>query len=177
MFYILWRGEGRVGVESNLLWLRPVLAYGSSPRWERWWVWSNRWNVWQGKPKYRRKLAPVPLCPPKIPHDLTRAAAVGSRRQTAWATARPLYTLNSTLVKTGKAIPVTDRGGPYGCETLRLPHFLDSRLTNAGEVNSLKRQPAFTQGKLLVFNSVREWIDWGATVWLEGLCQMKNPMT
>jgi hypothetical protein len=33
-----------------------------------------------------RKPAPVPLCPPQIPHDLsrarTRAAAVGSRRLT-----------------------------------------------------------------------------------------------
>jgi hypothetical protein len=35
----------------------------------------------------RIKPAPVPLCPPQIPHDLTldrtRAAAVGSRRLTA----------------------------------------------------------------------------------------------
>jgi hypothetical protein len=35
----------------------------------------------------RRKPAPVSLCPPQIPHDLTwdrtRAAAVGSRRLTA----------------------------------------------------------------------------------------------
>jgi hypothetical protein len=35
----------------------------------------------------RRNLAPMPLCPPQIPHDLTRArtrsAAVGSRRLTA----------------------------------------------------------------------------------------------
>jgi hypothetical protein len=35
----------------------------------------------------RRKPAPMPLCPPQIPHDLvwdrTRAAAVGSRRLTA----------------------------------------------------------------------------------------------
>jgi hypothetical protein len=40
----------------------------------------------------RRKPAPVPLCPPQIPHDLTwartRAAAMGSRRLTAWAMAR-----------------------------------------------------------------------------------------
>jgi hypothetical protein len=40
----------------------------------------------------RRKPAPVPLCPPHIPHDLTlagtQAAAVGSRRLTARATAR-----------------------------------------------------------------------------------------
>jgi hypothetical protein len=31
-----------------------------------------------------------------------------------------------------KAIPVTDRGGLYGCETSRLPHFLDTRLTDGG---------------------------------------------
>jgi hypothetical protein len=39
----------------------------------------------------RRKPAPVPLCPPQTPHAArtrTRAAAVGSRRLTAWATAR-----------------------------------------------------------------------------------------
>jgi hypothetical protein len=50
-------------------------------------VWSIWWNEnWQGKPKYSRKPAPVPLCP-QIPHDLTwdrtRAAAMGSRRLTA----------------------------------------------------------------------------------------------
>jgi hypothetical protein len=42
----------------------------------------------------RRKPTPVPLYPPQIPHDLTwartRAAAVGSRRLTAWAMARPM---------------------------------------------------------------------------------------
>jgi hypothetical protein len=42
----------------------------------------------------QRKPAPVPLCLPQIPYDLilarTRAAAVGSRRLSAWATARPL---------------------------------------------------------------------------------------
>jgi hypothetical protein len=44
----------------------------------------------------------------------------------------------------GKAIPVTGRGGPYGCETSRLPHFLDSRLTDGGEVVSCTRRPPFT---------------------------------
>jgi hypothetical protein len=42
----------------------------------------------------RRKPAPVPLCPPQIPHDLiqarTQAAAVGSQRLIACAMARPL---------------------------------------------------------------------------------------
>jgi hypothetical protein len=32
------------------------------------------------------------------------------------------------------AIPVTGRGGPWGCETSRLPRFLDTRFTVGGEV-------------------------------------------
>jgi hypothetical protein len=38
----------------------------------------------------------------------------------------------------GKSIPVAGHGGPLGCETSRLPHFLDNRLTD-GEVASLTR--------------------------------------
>jgi hypothetical protein len=41
-----------------------------------------------------------------------------------------------------KAIPVTGCGGPKGCETSRLPHFLDSRLTDGGEVVILIRRPS-----------------------------------
>jgi hypothetical protein len=43
----------------------------------------------------------VPLCPPKIPHalsrDRTRASAVGGRRLTAWAMARPSTQVAPTL--------------------------------------------------------------------------------
>jgi hypothetical protein len=31
-------------------------------------------------------------------------------------------------------IPVTGRSGPWSCVTSRLPHFLDNRLTDGGEV-------------------------------------------
>jgi hypothetical protein len=44
----------------------------------------------------------------------------------------------------GKAVPVTGRGGPQGCETSRLPHFLDNRLTDDGNVVSLTCRPPFT---------------------------------
>jgi hypothetical protein len=44
------------------------------------------------------------------------------------------------IVKKGKSIPVTGRGGPLGCASSRLPHFLDSRLTDSGEVVSLLRR-------------------------------------
>jgi hypothetical protein len=45
-----------------------------------------------------------------------------------------------------KAVPVTGREGPY-CETPRfprIPHFLDNRLTDGGDVVSITRRPPFT---------------------------------
>jgi hypothetical protein len=50
--------------------------------------------------------------------------------------------------KKSKAIPVTGRGGPYGCEMSRLPHFLDSRLTDGGEVVTLTHWLPFTCRKI-----------------------------
>jgi hypothetical protein len=53
----------------------------------------------KGNRSTRRKPAPVPLCPPQIPHDVTQARnrtpAVGSRRLTAWAMARPVLSVSS----------------------------------------------------------------------------------
>jgi hypothetical protein len=50
-------------------------------------------KIGRGNWSTRRKPAPVPLCPPQIPHDLTwdriRATAVGSQQLTSWAMARP----------------------------------------------------------------------------------------
>jgi hypothetical protein len=42
------------------------------------------------------------------------------------------------------AVPVTDPGGPQGCELLKILHCLDSRLTDGGEVVILARRPRFT---------------------------------
>jgi hypothetical protein len=59
--------------------------------------------------------------------------------------------------KKDKAIPVTGRGGPWGCETSRLPHLLDNRFTDGGEVVSLtRRSPAlYPPGRFLILVSVR----------------------
>jgi hypothetical protein len=43
---------------------------------------------------------------------------------------------------------LTGSGGPYGCETSRLPHFLTNRLTGGGEVVSLTRRHPFTSKKI-----------------------------
>jgi hypothetical protein len=50
--------------------------------------------------------------------------------------------------KKGKAILVTGHEGPYGCEISRLPHFLDKRLTDGGEVFSLTCRLPFTPRKI-----------------------------
>jgi hypothetical protein len=57
---------------------------------------------------------------------------------------RHLYKKN----KKGKAISVTGREGPLGCETSRLPQFLDNRLTEGGKVVSLTCRPPFTPRKI-----------------------------
>jgi hypothetical protein len=44
--------------------------------------------------------------------------------------------------KKGKVFPVTGRGGPQGCETSRLPHFLNNRLTDGGEIISFTLYPS-----------------------------------
>jgi hypothetical protein len=52
------------------------------------------------------------------------------------------------MKKKSKANPVIGRGGPSGCETLRIPHFLDNRLTDGSEVVSLTQRPPFTPKKI-----------------------------
>jgi hypothetical protein len=59
-----------------------------------------------------------------------------------------LYMAYCAEAKKGKAIPVTDREGPQGCETSKLPHSLDNRLTDGGEVVNLTRRPLFAPKKI-----------------------------
>jgi hypothetical protein len=61
------------------------------------------------------------------------------------------------MCKNGKAILVTGHGGPQGCETLKLPHFLDNWFTNGDETVSLTHQQAalYPPGRFLVLISLR----------------------
>jgi hypothetical protein len=47
-----------------------------------------------------------------------------------------------------KNFPVTGHGGPKGCGASKLPHFLDTWLTNGGEVLSLTCRLSFTERKI-----------------------------
>jgi hypothetical protein len=75
-----------------------------------------------------------------------------------------------------KFISVRGCGGPQGYEKSRISHFVNNRLTDGGEV-CLKRQSSLPTGRFLVLISVRGCVDPRAIVRLEGLGQLKNPMT
>jgi hypothetical protein len=62
----------------------------------------------------------------------------------------------------GKALPVTGRGTSYGCETSRLPHFLDTLLTDGGEVSFLSTVRPLLLWRFLVLSSERGWVDFRA---------------
>jgi hypothetical protein len=146
----------------RLLALRPLLAYCASLGWQWRWLWRSRRNVdWQGKkPKFLEKTCPsATFIHHKIPHDQTRvwtrAAAVGSRRVTAWdcPSVRCVFAPNAVCINTDKkkvkAIPVTGHEGPYGCETSSLPDlYRQWGLTYDSQFVGLKRRPPFTPRKI-----------------------------
>jgi hypothetical protein len=68
------------------------------PGWRR--VCSNRWNSWQGEPKYLEKPAPVSLCPPQIPHGLTRARTQVEKVGSRWLTISALTHFTKLLWST-----------------------------------------------------------------------------
>jgi hypothetical protein len=77
----------------------------------------------------------------------------------------------------GKAIPVTDRGGPWGCETSRLRNFYIIGSQMAVSLSLLRVGRPLPPGRFLVLISVRSWVDPKAIVRLEGISQLKNPLT
>jgi hypothetical protein len=71
-------------------------------------------------------------------------------------------------VKKGKAVPVEGRGGPWGCGTLGLPHFLNGRLTDDGGVIGLRAGRPLPPGRLLVLVSDGGRVDLRAIMWRGG---------
>jgi hypothetical protein len=88
-----------------------------------------------------------------------------------------IYSSTFSFIRKGKAVPVTDRGGPLGCEMLRLPHFLDNQFTDDGDLVSLTRRLLFNPGRFLVLISFRGWVDPGPYSAVGRIRQLKNTMT
>jgi hypothetical protein len=84
-----WGGSGTQG------WMPTYVSILCIPHVIWVWIATVEWYIDRGKPKNSEKKKPIPvsLCPPQIPHGLTRAQtrafAVGGRRLTTWTMARP----------------------------------------------------------------------------------------
>jgi hypothetical protein len=91
----------RWGRSSTQAWMPTYVSILRIP--QMIWVWraTVEW-YWQGKTeKLGEKPVSVPLCPPQIPHGLTRAqtraSAVRGQRLTTWAMARPPGVLHQCI--------------------------------------------------------------------------------
>jgi hypothetical protein len=76
------------------------------------------------------------------------------------------------ISKKSKAIAVTAHGGLSSYNMPRIPYFLGIRLTNCGEVVSLKSRPRFIphpNKDFLILIFFRGWVNSRAVVRLEGL--------
>jgi hypothetical protein len=98
-------------------------------------------------------------CVPRPSGALTRSfrpRVIKPRRAYTDLYEHDIEEFTDTVLHEGKAIPVTGRGGPYGCETSRLPDFLDNLLTDGGKVVSLTRRThLYPPGRFLILISVR----------------------
>jgi hypothetical protein len=95
--WIIWSNEVFLGVGWD--WVHLVYRPLTGLLYQPWMIDDESgavggMRIVRGYWSTRRKPAPMPLCTPQIPHDLSwaraQAAAVGRWQLTAWAVARPV---------------------------------------------------------------------------------------
>jgi hypothetical protein len=98
-------------------------------------LWKKNNSLWTGPGLFK---SPFITC---IAYGLWNLASHCRRKSWFWVLGNKVL---RGAFKNGKTIPITDCGGPWVCETSGLPHFLESRLKDGGEVVSLTCRTPFT---------------------------------
>jgi hypothetical protein len=92
----------------------------------------------RGNRSTRRKPTLVPLCPPQIPHDLTRArtrtTAVGNQQLTAWAMTRPYFLASSSSLRKADILDMSPRS-MFVCLSVPYFNFANCSLTFVEKVS------------------------------------------
>jgi hypothetical protein len=115
--------------------------------------------IGRGNRSTRKDPAPVPFCPPQIPHDLTgagtRATAVGRRLLTAWATAR-----RAVLLQTLRAAQVNNTYCTFYRTWRFIPAFRRAPVINVSHINSIHTQLPISSGFTLILSSAVPELRW-----------------
>jgi hypothetical protein len=89
--------------------------------------------------------------PPPLQHPSSQHRSSELRRNSAALQTHLTLSVNLSVrsfCDDQEAIPATGRGGLYGYEMLRIPHCLDSRLTDGGKIVSPANRQRSTRQKL-----------------------------
>jgi hypothetical protein len=91
-FFSPWRWGG----SSTQAWMPTYVSILRIPQIIRVWRATVEWYTDRVKPKNsKKKTVPVPLCPPQIPHGLTRASAIRGQSLTTWGLVELRFLLNT----------------------------------------------------------------------------------